>query len=269
MDKATLFGLLIGLGTIIGAMVLGGEGAEFLYVPAIMIVFGGTLAGTLIKFSFHQVLNSVKLAVMTFRRPKDEVRDLIDLSVELSKLARTQSILALEDAEIPNAFYRKAVQLTVDGVEPDVIKQVLEDEKELSIQRHEVGQKVFRSIGEQAPAFGMIGTLVGLVQMLGNLEDPESVGPGMAVALLTTLYGAIFAQLIALPIADNLEMRAESEAVNKALIIDAIACIHQGYNPRMVEEVLSTYLPSNRRAAEPEPERRDQGAAAEGAAKGP
>jgi chemotaxis protein MotA len=267
LDKATLFGVLLGLGTIFGAIILGGEGAAFFYLPAILIVFGGTLAGTLIKFSFHQVANSMKLAIMTFRRPRDEVRDLITISVELSKLARTQSILALEDVEIPNAFYRKAVQLTVDGVEPDVIKQVLGDEKELSIQRHEIGQKVFRSIGEQAPAFGMIGTLVGLVQMLGNLENPESVGPGMAVALLTTLYGAIFAQLVALPIADNLEMRAESEAVNKSLIIDAIGCIHQGYNPRMVEEVLSTYLPSNRRVAEPAPER-EQGAAAEGAAKG-
>ncbi|BAU58296.1 MotA/TolQ/ExbB proton channel family protein [Halorhodospira halochloris] len=247
MDKASFTGLLVGITVIFTAIAASGEGAQFLYLPAVLIVFGGTFSATLIKFSFWQVINSVKLASLAFTTQKEEPRELIEQTKELTAVARKHGILALEDVDIRNPFFRKAIDLLVDGVDLQLIQKILREEQELSTQRHEVGQRIFRSIGEQAPAFGMIGTLVGLVQMLGNLEDPEAIGPGMAVALLTTLYGAVFAQLIAIPIADNLEMRAQNEYVNQSLIIEAVDCIHNRYNSRLVDELLSNYLPRNHR----------------------
>ena len=251
MDKASLTGLLVGITVIFTAIAASGQGAQFLYLPAVLIVFGGTLSATLIKFSFWQVVNSVKLASMAFTSHKEEPRELIEQTKELTAIARKQGMLALEDVEVRNPFYRKAIDLLVDGIDQELIQKILGEEQELSIQRHEIGQRIFRSIGEQAPAFGMIGTLVGLVQMLGNLEDPSTVGPGMAVALLTTLYGAVFAHLIAIPIADNLEMRAQNEYVNQSLILDAVVCIHNRYNSRLVDELLSNYLPRNNRSLGP------------------
>ncbi|WP_018869315.1 MULTISPECIES: motility protein A [unclassified Thioalkalivibrio] len=247
MDKATLFGVVLGLAVIFGAIVLSGQAADFWHLPAVLIVFGGTMAATFIKFPFRHVMSSFRVAVKTLYHQEDDPRALIERTKELAQVARKKGLLALEDEETPNEFYAKALQLSVDGFEPERIQHVLREDLELSLERHETGQKVFRSIGEQAPAFGMIGTLVGLVQMLGNLESPEAVGPGMAVALLTTLYGAIFAQLVALPIADNLEMRARSEHITRNLIVDAVNCIHQGFNSRMIEEMLLPYLPSKQR----------------------
>lgn len=247
MDKASLTGLLVGITIIFTSIAASGDSAQFLYLPAALIVFGGTFSATLIKFSFWQVVNSIKLASLAFTSHKEEPKELIEQTKELTAVARKQGILALEDVEVRNQFFRKAIDLLVDGVDQQLIQKILREEQELSTQRHETGQRIFRSIGEQAPAFGMIGTLVGLVQMLGNLEDPEAIGPGMAVALLTTLYGAVFAQLIAIPIADNLEMRAQNEYINQSLIIEAVACIHNRYNSRLVDELLSNYLPRNRR----------------------
>jgi chemotaxis protein MotA len=249
VDKATLAGIVLGLLTILGAIMASGSAADFMYWPALLVVLGGTTAGTLIKFPLRHVLNSFRIAAKTFYEPREDPRDLIERTKELSKRARQRGLLALEDEPVPNAFYHKALQLSVDGLEPERIQQILREDLNLSLQRHETGQRIFRSIGEQAPAFGMIGTLVGLVQMLGNLENPETVGPGMAVALLTTLYGAVFAHLVALPIADNLEMRAEAEHTTKTLVVEAVECIHQGCNSRVIEEMLLPFLPHAKRSA--------------------
>ncbi|MBK5935528.1 flagellar motor protein PomA [Halorhodospira halophila] len=249
LDKATLGGLLVGITIIVTAIAASGDAAQFLYLPAVLIVFGGTFSATLIKFSLQQVINSVRVAGQAFKRRQDDPAALIAQTKELATQVRKHGFLVLEDAEVDNPFFRKALDLTVDGVEPELVQRILREELELSMQRHEEGQRIFRSMGEQAPAFGMIGTLVGLVQMLGNLEDPEAIGPGMAVALLTTLYGALFAQLVALPIADNLEVRAQREYTNNLLIIDAVTCIHKRYNSRLIDEVLSNYLPPSQRGA--------------------
>lgn len=258
MDKATFLGFLLGITTVVGAIVLGGDSAQFLYPPAILIVLGGTLAGTLIKFSLGQVGNSLKVAFMAFRLPAERPRDLIERSKEIANTARKNGLLALEDEVSPNDFYRKGLQMLVDGMDPDTVQRALHEELDHAWERHEIGQRVFRSIGEQAPAFGMIGTLVGLVQMLGNLENPEAVGPGMAVALLTTLYGAVFAQLVAIPIADNLEQRAESEYTNNSLIMEAIGLIQQGTNARLLDEILGAYLPGRERRQEVPGEGREE-----------
>ena len=250
MDKATFIGFLLGIVTVVGAVIVGGESAMFLYPPAILIVLGGTLAGTLIKFSLGQVGNAVKVAFKAFRLPAEEPRSLIERSKEIANTARKNGLLALEDEESPNDFYRKGLQMLVDGMDPDTVERALREELEHAWERHELGQRVFRSIGEQAPAFGMIGTLIGLVQMLGNLENPEALGPAMAVALLTTLYGALLAQLVAIPIADNLEQRAESEYTNHSLIMEAIGLIQQGTNARLLDEILGAYLPGRERQKE-------------------
>nr|WP_242464595.1 MotA/TolQ/ExbB proton channel family protein [Halorhodospira abdelmalekii] len=242
--------MLVGITIIFTAVAASGDSAQFYYLPAVLIVFGGTLSATLIKFSLWQVINSLKVAAVAFTTHKEEPQELIEQTKELAAVARKQGILALEDVEVRNPFFRKALDLLVDGIDQQLVQKILREELEREMERHETGQRIFRSIGDQAPAFGMIGTLVGLVQMLGNLEDPSTVGPGMAVALLTTLYGAVFAQLVALPIADNLEMRSLNEYRNQSLIIDAVVCIHNRYNSRLVDELLSVYLPRNRRAAE-------------------
>ena len=257
MDKATFLGFLLGITTVVGAIVLGGDSAQFLYPPAILIVLGGTLAGTLIKFSLGQVGNSLKVAFMAFRLPAEHPRDLIERSKEIATVSRKNGLLALEDEETPNDFYRKGLQMLVDGLDPETVQRALREELEHAWERHEIGQRVFRSIGEQAPAFGMIGTLVGLVQMLGNLENPEAVGPGMAVALLTTLYGAVFAQLVAIPIADNLEQRAEAEHTNHSLIMEAVGLVQQGANTHLMEELLGAYLPGREREKDERAEGRE------------
>ncbi|RLK50353.1 chemotaxis protein MotA [Alkalispirillum mobile] len=247
MDKTTLLGLVAGIAIIFSAIAMGSAPGEFLYAPALLIVFGGTLASTMIKFPFNHVMNSFRVAGRAFTRSEEDPKTLILQVKDLAKTARMKGLLALEDADVGNPFFRKGLQLCADGVDPELMHKVLKEDLELSVERHEVGQRIFRAIGESAPAFGMIGTLVGLVQMLAHLDDPAAIGPGMATALLTTLYGAMFAQLVALPIADKLELRAQNERANKMLILEGINCIRQGFNARMIEDLLSAYLPTKAR----------------------
>lgn len=255
MDKTTLLGLVSGIAIIFAAIGMGSAPGEFLYLPALLIVFGGTLASTLIKFPLFHVVNSFRVAGLAFVRQEEDPRKLILQVKDLAKTARMKGLLALEDAEVDNPFFRKGLQLCADGVDPELMHKVLKEDLEMSAERHDVGQRIFRAIGESAPAFGMIGTLVGLVQMLAHLDDPAAIGPGMATALLTTLYGAMFAQLVALPIADKLELRAQNERANKMLILEGINCIRQGFNARMIEELLSAYLPTKTRGELAEMER--------------
>jgi chemotaxis protein MotA len=229
-------------------MLSGSEISVFINVPGLMIVLGGTFASTLIKFPIGDCFNSIGLAIRkAFWQEADQPADLIHLANTLTDTVRKKNIIALEDVEVENAFFKKGIQLCTDGHKPDFIRNVMVKEMNLSIERHEMGEKVFRAMGESAPAFGMIGTLVGLVQMLSNLEDPASIGPAMAVALLTTLYGALFANLIALPIADKLRSRTDQERINKSLIVESVIGILQGVNPRILDELLESYLPVNKR----------------------
>lgn len=162
--------------------------------------------------------------------------------------------MALEQQEIDNQFLFKGIQLCVDGHPPELVRRMLSKDISLTIQRHERGQKIFKALGAVAPAMGMIGTLIGLVQMLANMDDPKSIGPAMAVALLTTLYGAIIANAFALPIADKLLLRSEEEKNNRTLILETISGIQEGMNPRVLEEMLKTFLPESERESEEEAE---------------
>lgn len=248
MDISTLLGLIAGTIVIALAILSGSEVSVFINVPGMLIVLGGTFAATLIKFPIVDCFRSIGLAIRNaFWDEAEHPSDLIQQANNLTQVVRSSNVIALDNEEILNPFFKKGIQLCVDGRKPEFIRSVLTKEMNLSIERHEMSEKIFRAMGDSAPAFGMIGTLVGLVQMLSNMQEPSSIGPAMAVALLTTLYGALFANLIALPIADKLQSRTLQERINKSLIVESVLGIQQGANPRILEELLESYLPYRKR----------------------
>lgn len=249
MDIATLLGLVIGMAVVTFAILSGSDLVVFLNLPGFLIVVCGTFAATLIKFPISTVFVAFKLGVKAaFGKDRDDPGRILDQVIGLAERARKGGMLAMQDAEITNDFLKRGIQLCVDGHDLPLIRKALTDEMELTIKRHDEGAKIFRGIGDSAPAFGMIGTLVGLVQMLANMDDPKAIGPAMAVALLTTLYGALIANLIALPIADKLETKLEQARVNMTLVIEGVAQIHNKQNPSVLVELLGVYLPEKQRA---------------------
>jgi chemotaxis protein MotA len=202
----------------------------------------------MIKFPLSGVFISMPIGLKAaFMNESEKPRDYITLAVKLVKKARKKGLVSLEKEKIRNPFYRKGIQLCADGRDLDYIRKILTQEMAQSIQREEVGARVFQAIGEAAPAFGMFGTLVGLVQMLSNMNDPSAIGPAMAIALLTTLYGVLIANLIALPIADKLEDKSARAKNLRALIIECIFQVQQMQNPTAVREILEPFLPEKRR----------------------
>ena len=250
MDLATLIGLVGGIATVGVAIAMGGAPSAFVNAPSLVIVIVGTLLVVLMKFSIGQFLGATRVAIKAFIFKVPEPQELIDKSIELANQARSSGLLALEDAEIPDPFFKKAINLLVDGHDPEVVRSILSKDMNLTLVRHKEGQNIFKAMGDVAPAMGMIGTLIGLVQMLSVMDDPKQIGPAMAVALLTTLYGAIIANMLALPIANKLELRSGEEQLAKSLIIDAVLAIQDGQNPRVIQDMLTSYVPGSKRAAE-------------------
>jgi len=250
MDLATIVGLAAGAGLILAALIIGGAPLAFVDVPSILIVVGGVTAVTFIMFPMRTVIGSIKVAIKAFREDTWNLDAIIDQMVSLSRLARTNGILALEDAEkeIQNPFLKKGIQLAVDGNEEELIRFIMATDVSFTQQRHAIGQKVFKQMGAMGPAFGMIGTLIGLVQMLRALDDPSSIGPAMAVALLTTFYGSLIANLVCLPIANKLEFRSKEEALAKQVVTEGIISIMQGANPKVLKDKLEAFVsPTMRR----------------------
>lgn len=250
MDIATILGLLGGFGIVGYAMSLGGELSLFVNGPSVLIVCVGSLFAVLIKFGLEQFLGASKVVVKAFRFKLDTPQELIEQVVELADVARKGGLLSLEGREVGNEFLSRGLQLLVDGHDPDVVRTLLNKDMEQAIERHDWGKKIFQGIGDVAPAMGMIGTLIGLVAMLANMSDPKTIGPSMAVALLTTLYGAMIATMFANPLADKLGLRCAEEGQIKMLIIDALLAIQSGQNPRVIESMLKTYLPEKEREHE-------------------
>ena len=249
MDLAPLVGLLGAFGIIIAAILFGGSAIIFVNIPSLLIVGGGTMFAVVMKFPLGHFFSAFKVAMKAFfSKPEDPVK-LIEEGVLLANIARKEGVLGLEGQDIENEFLQRGIQLCVDGHEPDFVRTMLGKDINLTIERHERGQAIFKAIGDVAPAMGMIGTLIGLVQMLSAMDDPKAIGPAMAVALLTTLYGAIIANAFALPIADKLAHRSQEERLNKGLILETISSIQEGLNPRVMEELLKTYLPASQRDA--------------------
>lgn len=250
MDLATLLGLVTAWGLIIATIALGAAAGSFVNLPSLAIVIGGTFAVVLMRFTLGQFIGSIKTATKAFLHKSESPEEIIERVVELAGIARKEGLLALERQEVSNPVLSRGINLLVDGHEPMVVKKALLTEMNEMLNRHSVGQQIFKAIGDAAPAMGMIGTLVGLVQMLSNMSDPKSIGPAMAVALLTTLYGAMLANMFALPIADKLSLRSSEEQMNKNIIIESVMGIQEGQNPKILGEILKNFLPASKREPE-------------------
>ncbi|WP_117233570.1 flagellar motor protein PomA [Vibrio maerlii] len=247
MDLATLLGLIGGFAFVIMAMILGGSLGMFYDTTSILIVVCGSLFVVMMKFTMGQFFGAAKIAAKAFMFKTDTPEDLIAKVVEMADAARKGGFLALEEMEITNSFMQKGIDLLVDGHDADVVRSAMQKDIALTDERHEAGSAVFRAFGDVAPAMGMIGTLVGLVAMLSNMDDPKSIGPAMAVALLTTLYGAILSNMVFFPIADKLSLRREQEKLNRRLIMDGVLAIQDGQNPRVIDGYLKNYLNEGKR----------------------
>ncbi|MEM6511606.1 MAG: flagellar motor protein PomA [Pseudomonadota bacterium] len=250
MDLATLIGLIGAFGIVLTSIILGGSASTFVNTPSLLVVLGGTVMVVMMKFSIGKFAGAAKVAIKAFLHKPVKAESLIENAVELAKTARQGGLLALEDAEVVDDFMKSGLGLLIDGHPADTVKVMLQKDLNQTVQRHQDGQQIFKAIGDVGPAMGMIGTLIGLVQMLANMDDPKQIGPAMAVALLTTLYGAILANMFALPIADKLTLRSAEEHTNKSLIIDALLSIQSGQNPRIIESMLESYLPKSQRKVE-------------------
>ncbi len=247
MDIATLVGIIGASLVIMGSIVLGGDSSTFINIPSLVLVIGGTFMVTLMRVSLKQFIGAFKVGLKAFSHKPSNSRDLIEEAVEIAKIARKEGMLALEKKEITHPFLQTGINLCIDGHPPEVVQEMLAKDINLTIERHDLGVKMFKSIGDAAPAMGMIGTLIGLVQMLANMEDPKSIGPAMAVALLTTLYGAVIANAFALPLSEKLKLISNEERFHKHLVLESISSIQAGLNPRLMEQLLLNFLPSSKR----------------------
>ena len=252
MDLATLVGLIMGVGLLSWAMFAREPFSTFADPPSAAIVFGGVTASLLISFPLKKVLNLIRVTKNVFFAETQSPRKLITDLVKYAEIARRDGILSLESmtSTIQDRFIVKGIQMAVDGTDPELIEQILEGELDSLAERHGEGRLLFETMGKYGPAFGMIGTLIGLIIMLKHMEDASKIGQGMAVALITTLYGAVSANLIFLPIADKLRLRSKEEMLMKQIIIKGVMSIQSGDNPRIVEQKLKTFLPPSFRELE-------------------
>ncbi|MFD1851069.1 flagellar motor protein MotP [Oceanobacillus bengalensis] len=261
-DLLTPIGITLGFIMIIIAIITSGgiAGAtSFIDIAGIFIVIGGLIASMLITFKLEQIKLTGKIIKEALYQKDMQLPELIKLFVRLAERARREGILALENEleDIEDPFIKKGVLLVVDGIEPEVIKDIMEAEITAMEDRHYKGRTLFEKAGEYAPSWGMIGTLIGLVLMLNQLSDPATLGPSMAVALLTTLYGTVLANLVFLPMASKLESKTEEEVFTKQIIIEGIIGVQAGQNPRILEEKLSAFLSNEHKVKLQEEETND------------
>ncbi len=244
MDISTLIGLLAGIILIGWGIMMDASLGMFWNLPSVFIVLGGTFAATFVNYPLPRVLGVAKVVKNAFSTRLMDPSEVIELLVRFAEKARREGLLALEDEadRLDEMFLRKGIQLVVDGTDPALVRDILETELAFLEDRHKGGQGMFETMGTLSPAFGMIGTLIGLIAMLKNLQNPDAIGPGMAVALLTTFYGALLANLVFLPIAGKLKVKSAEEILLKEVMIEGILSIQAGDNPRIVEEKLKAFL---------------------------
>lgn len=231
-------------GLMLMAILQGGPLTMFVNVPSIMIVFGGTIGVAFVHYPFGDLFDAVNVAKKTILHKESSINDMIIQLMEFANKARKEGILALQGAmeQVDDEFLIKAMQMAVDGQEPDTLRSMLNTEIEYIEQRHDKGANIFLAIGAYSPAMGMVGTLIGLVQMLQTMDDPAKIGPAMAVALLTTFYGAVIANVVCIPMAGKLKNRSDSEVLIKTLIIEGMQSILSGENPRIMEQKLHAFI---------------------------
>jgi chemotaxis protein MotA len=244
LEKSTLMGLLAGAICIIISILLGGALKDYGDIPSVFIVIGGTIASTVVSYP-GKLLKTLGLVYKTaFRKRELDLQKDIDLIIDIANIARREGLLALEDAiaNIDNPFLKKGVMLVVDGADPELIKNVLEAEIYFVQERHAKGQQIIDSMADYAPAYGMIGTLIGLINMLKNLTDSEKIGPGMATALITTFYGVILANLLFKPISKKLKVLTAAETQEMELLLEGLLSIQDGENPRIIKDKLYAFI---------------------------
>jgi len=254
MDLASIIGVISGVGFTVACILLGSSLMLFWNMPSVMIVFGGTIAAAMIAYPLKEFLGVFKTVVKVFMFKIEKPEDLIKTLVEISNKARKGGLLSIE-ADINSTedpYLKTALQMTVDGVKTSDIAAVMQKKMELTSREHKLGYSVLSSMGAYAPAFGMVGTLIGLVQMLANLDDPSSIGPKMAVAMITTFYGALLANLFFIPMSDKLKLRSEEEIMNMTLLYEGVVSIREGEHPRLMEDKLNVYLTGGAKAAKEE-----------------
>jgi len=251
LDLATVIGIVGAFALVVAAMSTGGGLTWFLDGPSAMIVFGGTFGAVLVNYRMSDMLSVLKVAKNAFFKREYKTDEIIRLLVEMSKMARKEGILSLQNmgVRVKDPFLGKAVDMMVDGYEPALMANILETELDFIAERHRLGAEIFASMGNFAPAMGMMGTLIGLIQMLMKMEEPSSIGPSMSVALVTTFYGVILANLVFHPISGKLRTRRAEELLVKRLIIKAVMSIQEGDNPRILEQKLHSFIaPTERRS---------------------
>jgi chemotaxis protein MotA len=254
MDFATGLGLIAGAAVLASLIMMGGDLRMFADSHAFIVIFGGSAAATLIRFPLSSIVHGVPLgAKNAFSIRRMTQRDLIDEISGLAEIARKQGPLGLEKVQVEEPFLAKGIRLVADGYEAEFIRDNLERERDIFLTHLDEGQKIYRAVGDCAPAFGMVGTLIGMVQMFASMTDPSKLGPYMAVALLATFYGAVVANLVCLPIADKLHLKLVDEEINRTLIIDGVLMIRDAKSPSIIREMLLAYVPERHRDDETEP----------------
>lgn len=241
---SAIIGLISGLILIVWSIMSSGDLGSFFHIPSLLITLGGSLAALIISFPMKDIMKLPKIIKILINKPEQDRVKLIGLFSDMARKARRDGLLALEDdlATMEDEFLSSGLQMVVDGIDPDIIREIMTLKLETTERRHRMGQSIFSKWGELAPAFGMIGTLIGLIVMLADLQDASAIGSGMAVALITTFYGSFFSNLIFIPIASNLAAQTNEEMVSKEMAIEGILEIQAGTNPRILEEKLMTYL---------------------------
>jgi chemotaxis protein MotA len=247
MDIGTLFGIVAALGLVISAIAMGSPLMAFVDAPSILIVVGGSFSVIFIMYPMRVLLSALRVFGKCFFYKTDESSSIINQIIELCEKARKESIVALEKVQVSNTFLARGVMLVADGTELSILRGVLDIDINVMKQRHWRGQDVLKSLGTYCPAFGMLGTLIGLVQMLQNMDDPSSIGPAMAVALLTTFYGSLLANILWLPMSKKLEERSNDETRNMEIIKEGVISIQKGDHPALVREKLQSFLPPSKR----------------------
>lgn len=246
MDLSTIMGIIAGIALITGAILQKGSLLTFWDFSSLLIVVGGVLCATLIHYSFAQLSGVLKVLKKAFFQSDVEPYLVIAKIVNMAERARREGLLSLDQAiaedEGTDPFLVQGLQLIVDGTDPDLVRDILENELTMIEERHKTGAGIFTFMGACAPAFGMLGTLIGLILMLKDINDPSKLGPGMALALITTFYGAIIANLVCLPIAGKLKARSKQEILIKQIIIEGVLSIQAGENPRIITEKLKSFL---------------------------
>ncbi|MHC4976359.1 MAG: motility protein A [Planctomycetota bacterium] len=252
MDIATIIGFVLAFIAIIGSIALTGLAPMFIDIKSVLVVILGSIAAVCISFPLPNLMKLPSICKNALFAKTVDIDSLIAQLVGFAEIARRDGILSLENhmQDCEDDFIKRGIQMAVDGTDPELIEAVLETDLDNIDGRHETNKKILDGMGKYAPAFGMIGTLIGLVAMLGDMSDPSGIGAGMAVALLTTMYGAIMANAVFLPMADKLQIRHDEEMLIKTIIVKGVMSIQAGDNPRVVAQKLQTFIPASKRASE-------------------